>query len=499
MSVEISTANEPLLLSDLPLELLGEIATMFSQAEAASLLTVSKHFHEEFSRTVWRHLVISGKHLRTLPSAWRRYGHLVRILEVAFGQMEKHVPGRMRRTSDRMKDTGPVIASFFNSCGGGGGDGGGELAGLRKLRVVFCDHFSWDIKDAGTVTDWVHGAESRNQNIKVDWDVYCSDAKQCVIVDKLVQCVDNIGNHTLSVMVQTDEVVSPMYLPKFAEIITELNLSYYDSFIFFAQCKRLFGNRNIIYPRLERLYLSSSLFQGGHDEDALVNFGPAQFPSLRHLELSFEDHADAGLYAPIHSHTWPTVIELTLLHCETERMLAATLRSFPNVNRLKVIGGYSTELQSISRHLQQLETLTIQGIYDPAYIISDEEGVHCQLSNIRELVITADGQGEPIGIKADTIRFILHGAPKLETLNLYHCWYSNKYLDQFDGQVNGSVHTVIIGPRTPSYLDKKIAKLIALFPNLQLLKMLENNEDGRRRWQELFPSIKVELVKYIRE
>ncbi|KAI8872465.1 hypothetical protein GQ42DRAFT_161309 [Ramicandelaber brevisporus] len=86
----MSTTMSCFRLFDLPLDLLELLTLYFEEKEAVKLLTVSSNFHEIFARSVWRTITINtvcvAEPVRS--SAYARYGHLVRSIDLAYNESE---------------------------------------------------------------------------------------------------------------------------------------------------------------------------------------------------------------------------------------------------------------------------------------------------------------------------------------------------------------------------------------------------------------------------
>ncbi|KAI8872460.1 hypothetical protein GQ42DRAFT_161299 [Ramicandelaber brevisporus] len=82
----MSTTMSCFRLFDLPLDLLELLTVYFEGKEAVKLLTVSSNFHEIFARSVWHTISLNTIRIAepTRSSAYARYGHLVRSIDLYY-------------------------------------------------------------------------------------------------------------------------------------------------------------------------------------------------------------------------------------------------------------------------------------------------------------------------------------------------------------------------------------------------------------------------------
>ncbi|KAI8873297.1 hypothetical protein GQ42DRAFT_170655 [Ramicandelaber brevisporus] len=421
----------------LPLELVEEIALYFTRSEALRVLAVNSVFHHVFSRVVWLEVHLGDWNANLIPkSAWKKYGHLIRVAAVALKKMHKLSVISMHKLSAISM---PNLVKLDLHLGG---DAyrlfeHAELPHLRRLYMSLA-YDKWTRADFEKGVELAQRLKRTGQPVEVGWDVYARKDDDLSILDEILGLVDDTTFDSIVLIITSvsGPVVTLSHLPKLALLLKRI--SFTDAKVFDS----IFGgDTSLIFPQLELLKLDgTSLVDYSIGPDIIT---PQRLPALKKLHLCTLKRVDqTWISSLIGSNTWSNLTELYLCCCSDDFDFEAVAARIPNLEHLTLSRCFfRLEITTIAPLLPRLEHLILGDLIKFGYNTTQYPQV--QLASLKSLIFEFDipRDGE-LNIPFLLIHFILCGAPNLESLGVNGCVMSMDDLKTRSDHANPSVRII---------------------------------------------------------
>ncbi|KAI8866614.1 hypothetical protein GQ42DRAFT_165378 [Ramicandelaber brevisporus] len=298
-------------LFDLPLDLLELLTLYFNDNQAVKLLTVSSNFHEIFARSVWhtitRETVGVAEPIRS--SAFARYGHLVRSIQVynnfdielGLYNWAQLFPNTTSMTFDIIYDMEEdAMQTFLDSIA--------NLHGLRSLeidmdsnippfdldtlaRVLVARHCDPNKRSLQELTMAFHTGEEDDEDYEEDdevklWNDLSSFVQALSPLRPSINLKINMSEY--SCMVTPTPTQVDILRPHFADMPSFDNVENEDGCVALRN-RQVFSPSGIrdnplVFSRLDRLNIS--LCCASQRLFDYSDFTPAKFPAVEWLDIT---------------------------------------------------------------------------------------------------------------------------------------------------------------------------------------------------------------------
>ncbi|KAI8874457.1 hypothetical protein GQ42DRAFT_159796 [Ramicandelaber brevisporus] len=460
----------------LPYDLLEEIAMYFPCRKAASLLTVNSQFHGAFARAVWRSLYLNDKLAKRIPaSAWKTYGHLVRFATVIL--REKHYRLGVIQMPNVIDLTLYLTYRSYNIFEGV------ELNNLRRLHLNL-PWYGWTKFAAAKGVELAQRVGRLGHPVAVNWDIFAEKREHTAVIDEIIAPIVDTSQHSFMITSRAMPSVPLQYFPKLVEMLTELNL--YIS-MFGLNC--LPSNPGISFPRLVKLDLRCM----GHNEDDLVGANaliPDRFPALHTLHIRCLLSPNKQWVVEAFGYNWPLISELVFDDSDSPLAFATIARRVPNLKRLVVKGdGNVLNVNQLAEYLPHLQHLEID---DRVRLECDvDHQPQLQFAQLKSFIFLPFLRERQNFIPLSILNFILHGAPNLESIELYESCFQESVLSIGRGHANPSVRTLDIQLGLNRFNADTAKMLIGMFPNLKILKGGSEDDIASQQLKDEYTNIVV--------
>ncbi|KAI8871557.1 hypothetical protein GQ42DRAFT_161921 [Ramicandelaber brevisporus] len=478
----------PIRLTSLPFELLEHVASFFRQPEAARLLSVNSSFHDAFSRVVWRYLRYDERTIkRIIPSAWRRYGYLIRSVEIArpveiaMSDHDEDRPERERLVVPNYVEFPNIVrlslllndstSTIFETA---------PLEKLRNLHVVMSVHETWSLAEVQKVAGWISSAKKRGQRVVVDWHVDWYVDYIFMTVESTLTELDAIDLHSLTF---SNDFGEPWY-------------------------RHILGdNHNIIYGSVKTLAVKIENIEYDDEFTTITpSISPSQFPSVSRVCVQLDRDYEMAVNEQLFDGKWNSVKELEFVDTDHWGLFNVTINRFPNLERLTLANcGFDVDMHLIIKHCPNLKYLALinmeimeygrdsddksdDGGNDGSY---DKQQQQPQLVNLNQLILYSEDKSDALVITEDHFWFIFNACPNLETLELANCIDLNQVIDENEGRINDSVRSLKVSCGYSGFQEHEIGQLVVMFPNLTTLTIANTNDDKVKKLYEAHSNIRV--------
>ncbi|KAI8871216.1 hypothetical protein GQ42DRAFT_6213 [Ramicandelaber brevisporus] len=479
---------------DLPFELCVMIASHFSQAESAKVITVNRVFHEVFAQRIWNHLRIDDDLMRIIPEpAWQHYGHLVRTASVTCitlrGWLLRHIPNLIRMEVDIMA----LSDEFYDH----------NMQRLYSLKVCLRDIGSIAVEhQLGRLIAWNESVHCNNQLAQVEFDVHLTTPVDNTALAKLAGIIKTSSRRFYSFQVQVRdnaEVFKHGNTSVLPLMLTQLCLAglHGDLCAFSLN----FFDPSVVYPRLHTLHLQLYSNDTSSSVDTL-NVYPDHFPSLSSLRITRNQYASPALsfHQRFFARTWRSITKLQLNCPPCPQTFAAIIRNVPCLEHLELfICRFKLDISLLTRSVPQLKSLYVltPSIHLTEMFSFDQHSHNLQkLVQLHTLSVHNMDLDNPVHLSAGLLHFITHCTPNLLHLTIQAFSDRDNNLDRIHGHPLVSVRSLNVKCGKYGFSEQEVFKLADHAPTLRSLNLYyPEDEDICTRLQEYYPLVKVNLIK----
>ncbi|KAI8868882.1 hypothetical protein GQ42DRAFT_179672 [Ramicandelaber brevisporus] len=465
-----SVAFDPSPLFRLPLELLEEISYYFTRAEAVQVLTVNSTLHEIFANRIWRSITSTDQTVWKAPaSAWTRYGHLVRSLvisdELFIIVCMPNLP-KLLKLEVFLDEPGYSIFEY-------------EMPLLQRLDVkCFPESTAFQMVGAMAAAKWVAEAESRNQNVSVNWSLRTDYSDRLDWLGDMLDTVTRPEHYSVTLRADDNLMkLSESNAAKLAVMLVNFTydgrlrinegsvLSAYSSFI---------TNSKHVFTKLQHLSIELT-YDSSIDSDKIPKLRDTQFPVLDSIEIRAVRDSHVYRCGLKFDGDFSTVTKMQLTDCDNIIWSIVTPGCFTGVRDLTLSGvGWILNPRTLARQFPVLFRLVICESYGVDFSFSGavQSGKAVQLQYLEELEIRFSHDFDE-EITADMFRFIFYHAPKLHSIDFSYGWFECSALYEFvnNGVVNTSVRHLSV-TLFRDEIEDGFNALSSLLPNLERLELI---------------------------
>ncbi|KAI8867277.1 hypothetical protein GQ42DRAFT_164898 [Ramicandelaber brevisporus] len=457
----------------LPLELLEEISYYFTRAEAVQVLRVNSTLHEVFANRIWRHITITDQTVWEAPaSAWTRYGYLVRSLVIPDELPPNTCMPNLPKLLKLEVFLGGLSHSIFEY----------EMPLLQQLDVK-CSPKSTDYQSDGTMAaaKWIDEAESRNQNVSVNWSLRANCPHNLDWLGDMLDTVTRPEQHSVT-LVAFDNLVqlSDNNTAKLAVMLVNFSydgrLSIIEGSVSSAYNSFLTNSKHV-FTKLKHLSIELT-YDDGIDGDKIPKLRDTQFPAIESVEI--REVRDSYVYrcGLKLDGDFSTVTKMQLTDCDNAIWSIVTHGCFPGVRDLTICRSILTlNPLMLARQFPDLDHLAIidDCEIDLSYNGSIQSTKTVQLQYLEEFEMDFADRSN-FEIRADTLQFIFYHAPNLHSVKFHAGWFACSVLDEFveNGVMNTSVRHLSMRFYDDFTQEDELDTFIELLPNLETLELSQD-------------------------
>ncbi|KAI8868609.1 hypothetical protein GQ42DRAFT_164007 [Ramicandelaber brevisporus] len=453
----------------LPYDLLELMAiAYFRPREALKVLCVNSQFYEAFARRVWRRPYLDDARLNKISdSAWKNYGHLVRVVIFGYDVMIDRVDATLlpNLVGLRLLYSQLVNSSF----------GQAEFPKLRRLHLeAYLDKWtsSETIQCVNTIQKWI---QQSDYSISAYWVIYATANSSQINLKALDDMLSKIGvesitHYKFSVTLRSQDPVTLTQLPLLANSLTVLNVSESR---FGFDCFFNHNNNNITYPRLRVLNIKNSNLLPVKLQHWMSNITPNRLPNMKDLVIVNDRGAiNPSWFIKIFEHTWPTLTSVDIQRCYSAMDFQTVISHTPNLLQLYLREcTFTLVVSTLATYVSRLNYLSLGSMLTIDLDIPPHQQPQNKLSDLKSLDIMQDYDDESsASIAKNALQFIIHVAPSLRRINTSNLHgIPESYFNVVRGMVNPAVRELGLYAHSSDPDPKTVLCLAALFPNLTLV------------------------------
>ncbi|KAI8869942.1 hypothetical protein GQ42DRAFT_161847 [Ramicandelaber brevisporus] len=487
--------------ADLPSDLKFYLTFFFDRHEAVRLLLISSEFHEIFSRSVWRFISINFEGHKIPQSAWLRYGHLVRSVNL------NEIPSDIN-----VSEVAPNIM-YVNISMGGKRDpyDFSYLSTLRNLyRVKLYMNEDAQHEDLKRAIEWINNTELSGHVKLFDWENRYATTTEMMWGWHNLGSIRYTDRHSISMTAMptnNDEVLLGSVRYSDWACILPVNSIYYFDHILRAPAADMCAIKEVLpflqlstahYQHLKSIHMTMCCDK--------IELNPVTFPVLEGLHLDVVQRQcspqNGMQLARIIAHKWHNVIKSSLSGQFTSEDLSAALDNLPKLQIFTYNSkGGTLDLAVIQSKLCRLYELILNGpmniIYTPA-AASSPTTAHDSLVSSRIQDISIQKGRITIGL----IEFIVTAAPRLRKVYIANVdlapdvpEYARKMASAKSAKSkaasSSSLSHLAIGLRDYNGTVEELIDFISAFTSLEKLTLHQYRKIDVMAIYERFPDLRM--------
>ncbi|KAI8868530.1 hypothetical protein GQ42DRAFT_164061 [Ramicandelaber brevisporus] len=342
---------------------------------------------------------------------------------------------------------------------------------------------------------WIAGAESRGQEVNVDWHLVAFSRDNSEWIDDFLSSIDKPEQHSISLdqsistfsIKQVSKLASMLVAASFPTPMSEPVTDAFNSL--FA-----IGQDDIVFQRVRQLNLELPLSSDGAEDSIVPDLSVAHFPALESLNLGFTAIRNRQFGINVVPGIWASITTLRL-ECCYDAYWNIIAKCVPNLRILRFNFTHLTlDLALMAKYMPQLENLEVGEGCDVDFL-HNEDSKSAQLLNLYSFEVD---KSESVNsyLSLDEFEFIVHNAPNLQSVKFAHGWFEGSTLDELNGAVNASVRNLFVSFYGALIENDDFDAMISVFPNLAKLELDQDplSEELFSSLRERYPSINIRHV-----